>query len=164
MEDSPTIAAARRFLMLLQEGNPPSDRELARALDELAITYHEAPEGDLGEDDAERPTAEQPARPKAYDNWKKLYGELAARFPNYGYYATADPTQPVVEAAMVGDAIDDLADIVGDLEDVVWRSENIGSDDAHWHFKFHYQAHWGMHLRELSLYLHAKIWRASDWD
>jgi hypothetical protein len=48
-----------------------------------------------------------------------------------------------------------LADIVGDLEEVVWRYETLGADDAYWHLRFLFLIHWGQHLRELSLYLHA---------
>jgi hypothetical protein len=69
----------------------------------------------------------------------------------------SDPTA-VDEKGMVGDAIDDLADIAADLEEVVW------ADDAHWHYKFLFEVHWGMHLRELALYLHANALRASDED
>jgi hypothetical protein len=70
-----------------------------------------------------------------------------------------DPTQINIEQSITaGDAIDDLADIVQDLEEVIWRFENVGSEDGLWHFKSLYRMHWGRHLRELSLYLHAKIW------
>lgn len=148
MEDIPTIAAIRRFLRLLREGPPPPDEELARALDELAMAYHEAPEGLPADDDREPPARKSQER----------VTEIGARFPDYGYYAVADPTEPLNNEGLVGDAIDDLADISRDLDEVVWRFENIGADDAHWHFKLLYRSHWGRHLRELSHYLHAKIW------
>lgn len=148
MEDTPTIATIRRFLRLLREGVPPSDEELARALDELAMAYHEAPEGSPADDDSEPPSDE--IRPR--------HAELDKRFPGYGFYALADPLEPQDQKCLVGYAIDDLADIARDLEEVVWRSENIGVDDAHWHFKFLYRSHWGRHLRELAYYLHAKMW------
>ena len=52
-----------------------------------------------------------------------------------------------------GDAIDDLADIYGDLEvfDGIWVSR--GPDAALAALSATYEAHWGMHLRELQLYL-----------
>jgi hypothetical protein len=64
-------------------------------------------------------------------------------------------------SAMVGNAIDDLTDISGDLREVLWRYETLGADDALWHFHFLFLIHWGQHARELSLYLHALI-RAED--
>jgi len=135
-------------LRLLREGAPPSDEELARALDELAIAYHEAPEGSPADDDREPPN----------DDFRQPYAGLSKRFPEHGFYAVADPVEPLDQKCLGGYAIEDLADIARDLEEVVWRSEHIGPDDAHWHFKLLYRTHWGRHLRELSHYLHAKIW------
>lgn len=151
MDDTPTIAAARHFLRALRQGPPPSDTELAQALDELAVAYHQAPEGDPADDESDPPGAE-------YADYKERYASLRERFSGLGLYAVADPTEPVNEEPLVGDAIDDLADIEGDLQNVLWRFENLGPNDAHWHFRFLYQIHWGRHLRELSQYLHAKIW------
>jgi hypothetical protein len=154
MEDTATIATTRSFLALIEEDRVPSSRELLRALDRLAMAYHEAPEGEPADDDARPPRRE----------YQERYASLAKRFSDYGYYAVSDPTEPVNEEGMVGDAIDDLADISADLEQVIWRFENLGPDDAHWHFRFLFEIHWGMHLRELSLYLHANALRASSED
>lgn len=41
MQDTGTIAAARSFLALLNQGAPPSSRALLRALDELAAARGE---------------------------------------------------------------------------------------------------------------------------
>jgi hypothetical protein len=150
MNGTPTTDAAKRFLKLICEGQPPDDEELARALDELAIAYHEAPEGAPADDDDGYPHA-------SLDDYKRRYAELASRFPAHGYYAVADPSETMPQS-LVGDAIDDLADIVRELEEVLWRFDRFGADDAHWHFKLGYRTHWGMHLRELSHYLHARVW------
>jgi Domain of unknown function (DUF5063) len=148
MEDTPTIAVTRRFLRLLNEGDAPSKEELAQALDELAMAYHETPDCEPADDDGDPPKSDYNERCRA----------LAERFSDLGNYAVADPVEPLNDKPLVGDAIDDLADIVADLEEVVWRFENLGANDAHWYFKMLYQIHWGRHLRELSLYLHAQIW------
>ena len=105
MEDTATIAAARSFLALLRDGAAPSSRELLRALDELAMAYHRAPQGDPVEDDATPPRKD----------YQERYASLGKRFPDYGYYAVSDPTKPINEEGMTGDAIDDLADISADL-------------------------------------------------
>lgn len=154
MEDTATIAAARSFLRLLHEGVAPSSRELLRALDGLAMAYHQTPNGYPADDDG------MPLRTEYQD----LYARLGERFSDYGYYAVANPTEPLNDASFVGDAIDDLADISADLEQVIWRFDHLGPDDAHWNFRFLFDIHWGMHLRQLSLYLHANALRASVGD
>ena len=148
MHDTPTITAVRRFLSLLREGEPPSNERLAQALDELVIVYHDAPEGDPAEDDRDPPDS----------NFNDRYGSLGSRFPKLGYYAVADPAEAINDEHLCGDAIDDLADIEGDLTEVLWRFENIGADDAHWHFKLLFRSHWGRHVRSLAFYLHAITW------
>ncbi len=58
---------------------------------------------------------------------------------------------------LVGDAIDDLVDIVLDLQSSVWLFDNGHINDAHWHFRFSYEHHWGEHLQGLRLHLHELI-------
>nr|NUR37992.1 DUF5063 domain-containing protein [Sphingomonas sp.] len=87
-----------------------------------------------------------------------LYHRVAERFPELGHYAVAEPPELPPKEAMVGDAIDDLADIVRDLQEVVWRAEHQSENDARWYFRLLFQIHWGRHLRELSLYLHSQQW------
>jgi hypothetical protein len=140
----PTIARARSFLAVVTEGEPPSDEQLARSLDQLALAYHDCPQGS--------PADAEPGGP----DFLPKYSEVGARFPDFGYYASADPTTALDEKPTVGDAIDDLVDIVRDLREVSWRHDVLGADDAHWHFRFLFQIHWGRHLRDLSLYLHAR--------
>ena len=151
MNDTPTIAVARRFLVLVLEGVPPTDATLARALDELALAYHDTPEGEPTDDDADNG--------RATDDYPQRYKHLGARFPEYGYYPVVDPSGAVDQEIGLNDAIDDLVDIARDLGEAVWRFEHFGAADAHWHFKFDYQIHWGKHLRELSYYLYTKISR-----
>jgi hypothetical protein len=74
----------------------------------------------------------------------------------------ADPVSEPPAEPTSGDPIDDLADIVGDFRDVIWRHENVGPEEALWYF--HFQAHWGRRLRELSLYLHALMCAKGSWD
>lgn len=151
MDDTATISAARNFLALMRDGRAPSSQHLLRALDELTGAYHQTPEGDPADNDAAPPRGD----------YQERRSEIARRFPDYGYYTLSEPTGPVDGEQSVCDAIDDLADISADLEEVVWRFGTFGADDAHWHFRFLFEIHWGMHLRELSLYLHANALRSS---
>lgn len=147
MNDTPSVAAARRFLSLVLEGTPPADAVLARALDELALAYHDTPDGDPHDDERELPKTDH----------QGTRSRLSARFPQYSHYPVAWPSSDPDERPLIGDAIDDLADICGDLQNIVWRFEVLGGDDAHWHFKFLYQIHWGRHLRQVAYYLYEKI-------
>ena len=59
---------------------------------------------------------------------------------------------------MIGDAIDDLADISNDLAETLRRWDHLGPDDAHWHFH-QMLFHWGWHMRELQSFLNAPLFR-----
>jgi hypothetical protein len=146
MDATPTISETRRILLLIEGGEPPSDEQLSRALDELVLVYHHCPPGD--------PTGPEADPPR--DSFRIPYAVMGAHFPDYGYYASADPTKVLDEEPCVGDAIDDLIEIVRDLREVSWRFDALGPDDAHWHLRFLFRINWGGHLRSLSHYLHVK--------
>ncbi|MCP5022632.1 MAG: DUF5063 domain-containing protein [bacterium] len=80
---------------------------------------------------------------------------ICERFERYGMYDVTDPARDLGHENMtdVGDAIDDIADIVGELSDVVWLWEHTSQGNALWYFHFSYKTHWGEHLRELKSYL-----------
>lgn len=136
------------FVSLIRNGS--GDREedesaLERLLDELAAVRH----GVRFEFD-DRDHSDPPEWP-----FKARYALASERFPDYGYYNVAMPvTKEIAQATecVVGDAIDDIADIAGDLWHVVWAWENTSEADALWHFEGSYY-HWGQHLRELQMYL-----------
>jgi hypothetical protein len=141
----PNILAAQRFVDLVTKGENPSIAMLARRLDELALSYHDTPLGNPDESD-EPPPSECRAE----------YIDIGPRFPDLGYYGSADPKE-VPGQAIVGDAIDDIMDITNDLKQVLWRFDRFGPDDANWYFRFLYQGHWGEHLRDLARYLHSRL-------
>lgn len=147
MITSPAIDAARHFLAVVWDGQMPSDETLQEALDRLLAAYHLTPDAGPSDSELEAPRQDGPS----------LYKEVAARFPDYGLYPVADPVASLEDAAMMGDAIDDLADITLDIREVVWLADHLGVNDAHWSFRLLY-FHWGRHARELSLYLHARQW------
>ena len=144
-----SLAAVRTFVALATEGPPPTLDALIQALDGLAAAYHSTPDGQQADSDSEPPSHDYAA----------CYDALLARFPEYGYYAATDPSEPISDS-LTGDAIDDLADIVGELSEALWREEALGADDAHWHLRWSFEMHWGHHLRSLGLYLHVKRFRA----
>ena len=135
-------ASVRKFLTAILEGSPPTNNDLVRTLDELVSAYHDTPDSFDESNDKEAPAGD-------YDRVSAL---LAKRFPDFGFYAVADPIDMKLEAPGVGDAIDDLADIVLDMQETIWRFENVSEADGNWYFRFSYY-HWGIHIRALSLYL-----------
>jgi len=148
----PEAQALRRlvtaFLVLLREGcgTPEQDeRILERLLDAIAAARHAvAYTFDAGEH------PEPPEWP--YEERRAL---VAQRFPRYGHYNVASPVSERVGDGNcnVGDALDDIADIAGELADVEWCWEHTSEADALWRFENGFQFHWGQHLRELQSYL-----------
>jgi hypothetical protein len=90
-----------------------------------------------------------------YDSIMKI---VARNFPRLGYYnKVLNVTENIgIPEYGVGDACDDLADIIKDLMEVRWRLKNTSTADAIWHFKFLFKAHSGMHLVDLLKYLKEK--------
>jgi hypothetical protein len=136
------------FLSLVEKGcgsTEENEAKLKLLLDKLAFAQHFAAYNFDGTDYADAPS-------KDYGELRKL---VTARFPNYGMYNVAeDVTTNVGQGkAIVGDAIDDITDIVGDLFETKWCWEKNSADDALWHFKFNFESHWSQHLRELQIYL-----------
>lgn len=148
MADAATMfTPVKLFLALVLDGEPPALSALYRALDELAMAYHHAPDVDSDTNHVEAPRRDQ----------FELRRELAPRFPKLGYYNQFVAIVPLVGSAHIGDALDDVVDIVQELRDVVWLFEHGHVNDALWHFRFGYEHHWGEHLRGLSFYLHELI-------
>ncbi len=143
-----------QFLDLVRTGSGNQERDessLVRTLDALASARHVV---HFTFDETEYPD------PPDWPN-KDRRAAVSGRFPDYGYYNTAMPlSENVGEAQLVvGDAVDDIADIAGDLADFAWRWRNTSEADALWHFENSYNSHWGQHLHSLRLYLWARrLW------
>jgi hypothetical protein len=141
------IDAIRSFLALL-ESEPGNDthrlRTLARALDGLAHAYH-----DLRDGAAADGTAEPPKRASYADTLRKRYPEL-------GIYPWVDPRATYDATQLMGDALDDVADIAADMAEAAWRWDHLGEADAAWYLHLMH-GHWGRHLLNLRSYLHALI-------
>jgi hypothetical protein len=137
------------FLKLLAV-DKPADTEglqaLARALDILLIAYHRTPDLFEGRD-VEAPNVDH-----------KSLAQAASRvFPTFGYYPVVDVRESIDQKISLADATDDLADIAGELTEVLWRLEHVSVEDAAWHFRFGYTTHWGRHLHNLRLYLFERL-------
>jgi hypothetical protein len=139
------ISVAQRFVDLATVGSIPTLGALACCLDELALSYHNTPLGDPSESDDSPPP-----------EINVTHTDIAARFPDLGFYGTVFGID-VPGEAIVGDAIDDILDITNDLKEVLWRFDRFGADDAHWYFRMLFEIHWGEHLRGLAGYLYWRL-------
>jgi hypothetical protein len=137
------------YLDLIEFGRKDAEENLQTLemiLDKLALAYYYA--------DSQFDETDYPDVPRDGKKWYKLAGK---RFPDFGYYNV--PCSVIEQLAeselMVGDAIDDLADIASDLDQVVWYWKHTSIDNALWHFRFGFKAHWGDHLRYLQFFIRA---------
>jgi hypothetical protein len=96
------------------------------------------------------------------ENEKLIRERISVNFNDYGYYNCADEIEDNISKTdiIVGDAIDDLIDIYKELSEVRWRWENTSIADALWHYDYMYRSHWGLHLRNLQLYVFNKQYGA----
>ena len=147
------IEAVREYLALVTGDALPEEirlRKLAKALDRLVCAHHEAAET--------MPDLTTTLEPLPGD-YKSLRQAAQRAFPDLGFYPWSDPRGKIGEDPLVGDALDDIADIARDLAEVAWRWENVSPADAGWHFRLLYQTHWGAHAHALRSYVYGRIWR-----
>ena len=133
-----------------EDGETERIQKLILCLDELAVLSNKV---DYTFDERDYP--DPPER-----DYKALRDCIGKLFPSLGFYnSPSDISEEVGKSAIaIGDAIDDMADIAGDLKEVVWRFDNTSENDALFHLQLYFRSHWGMHLRSLQLYLHDYFW------
>jgi hypothetical protein len=144
-----TRTAIEAYIDVVELTTLTADNRLARlpgVLDLLAVTVR-----DITYEFDEADYAEHPA-----EDYQATYQVVGRRFPTLGYYNVPNSiTREIGESKIsVGDAIDDVVDILLDLKDVIWRFQNTSADDALWDLSEGFKYHWGRHLRQLQLYLH----------
>lgn len=147
------IGLCRDYLAVL---NIKGDEEaalsaLARTLDNLAAFYHRIPAHECDPNDDSTPPKRTPQKTRAL---------VASCFPSLGYYNTAlDISDDIATTSVcVGDSISDIAEIADDIAEILWYAEHTSVDNALFYYELGYRGHWGLHLRELQLYLHDLMW------
>ena len=137
-----------QYLVVLQR-KPADDLkgmgELARAMDRLVMCYHDTPDVGPNTTDSEAPRIDE----------APFIERATAAFPNLGWYALGDPQGDLDQQVGMSIAVCDLVEIAADLIEVLWLFDNASENDAVWQFRWGYQNHWGRHLHELRVYLHA---------
>ena len=148
-----TAQVIEHFLELFS--STPTTTALRHSLDELAVAMSRlsALEPSMGDEDQDQDQDQ--------DQDETHWREKARRaFPRLGFYYSAQPCEPDMgrPEVVLGDALDDLADIATELN----RAKShllVGNKTlAISTLLFSYQTHWGSHLRSLQFFLHEK-WR-----
>lgn len=147
-----TRKVVRAVLELFVQRAAGDDAELrlVQALDRLVAAVHEVR---FEFDDAEYPDAPE----FAYQEARALVG---SRFPEFGPYPVPASMRPGTTELVLGDSIDDLADLIIELRDVEWRFEHTSEADALWHFENGFHMHWAAHIRWLQVYLLSRLLEA----
>lgn len=123
------------------------ERRLERNLVKIYNLYFQI---DYAEDDNEYPEFE-----KSYDEIRK---NVESNFKDYGYYKKIADINNLdnFDDVVVGDAIDDLTDIILELLEVKSRIENNGMNDGPYYFEFAFSSHIQSHLINLLKYINQK--------
>jgi hypothetical protein len=92
--------------------------------------------------------------PKA--DYRQIYKSVGRRYATLGYYWIA--LHPIMKDGnegelAVGDAIDDLADILTALREVQWFAKHTDRINALAAMRFRYESHLWMHVHSLRQYL-----------
>lgn len=80
---------------------------------------------------------------------------IISNFPDFGYYKVVIDISDLsnLAEAGIGDAVDDLHDIILDLLEIKWRIENNGWNDGLWYFELTFRGHTKDHILGLLHYL-----------
>lgn len=136
------------YLDLIENGRASVEdnlQALELILDKLALAHNFL---DFQFEDADHPEAPR-------EDYNRLRQLAERRFPHFGHYNSPEHiTDRIAESGLVvGDAIDDVADIARDMYETAWCWRHASPEDALWLFRFGYESHWGEHLRGLQLYI-----------
>ena len=94
-------------------------------------------------------------------DYNEIKQNVKSNFPKLDWYSMVldlNRMEPDVEIG-IGDALDDLTDIIKDLMEVKWRMENTSEMDALWHFEYLMKIHSEQHLIDLLKYIKEKEYK-----
>lgn len=91
-------------------------------------------------------------------NLPNIRQNIESNFKDFGFYKTVLNINDLenLEDNGIGDAIDDLSDIITDLLEVKWRIENNSLSDGLWFFEFTFESHLKQHILNLLNYMKQK--------
>lgn len=80
---------------------------------------------------------------------------VQSNFPKFGFYKTILDINDVAknDDIAMGDAVDDLSDIILDLLELRWRIENCSTNNGLWYFDIRFPIHTQQHILDLLNYI-----------
>ena len=83
---------------------------------------------------------------------------VSSNFKDYGFYKTILDINDIGNLTdnAIGDAIDDLSDIIIDLLEIKWRIENNSLADGLWFFELTFYSHTQQHILDLLNFMKQK--------
>jgi len=83
---------------------------------------------------------------------------IASNFKDFGFYKTIFDIINIdnLKDNEIGDALDDLTDIIIDLLEIKWRIENNSLADGLWFFELTFYSHTQQHILDLLNYMKQK--------
>jgi hypothetical protein len=83
---------------------------------------------------------------------------VSSNFKDFGFYKTILDINDIdnLKDNAIGDAIDDLSDIIIDLIEIKWRIENNSLADGLWFFELTFYSHTQQHILDLLNYMKQK--------
>ncbi len=94
---------------------------------------------------------------KDFDNTKlpDIRQNVESNFNDFGFYKTVLDINTIHDFSdmAIGDAIDDLSDIIKDLLEIKWRIENNSLADGLRYFELFFKSHTQQHILNLLNYL-----------
>lgn len=83
---------------------------------------------------------------------------VESNFQDYGFYKTILDINDIdnLKDNAIGDAIDDLSDIIFDLLEIKWRIKNNSLADGLWFFELIFYSHTQQHILDLLNYMKQK--------
>jgi len=93
---------------------------------------------------------------------KTIYADIRqnvkSNFKDFGFYKTVSDINDInnLNDNAIGDALDDLTDIILDLLEIKWRIENNSLADGLWFFELTFYSHTQQHIIDLLNYIKQK--------
>jgi hypothetical protein len=83
---------------------------------------------------------------------------VTSNFNDFGFYKTILDINDIdnLKDNAIGDAIDDLSDIIADLLEIKWRIENNSLADGLWYFQLIFYGHTQQHILDLLNFMKQK--------
>jgi len=91
-------------------------------------------------------------------NLPNIRQNIESNFKDFGFYKTILDNNDIdnLQDNAIGDAIDDLNDIIIDLLEIKWRTENCSLADGLWFFELTFYSHIQQHILDILNYMKQK--------